>query len=155
MNDLLVKGFDMVTLIVICSNCEWDVGNRTQLRNVSGSAFPFWRWHQGYLQIQRLELKCYWLYHSVIWNGCVFKEPSLSPISFSIFQCLVLTPLKIKMKPKNHPIERGNHLPNLQFWVQHVHFPGWCQNATFRCLGQEIDEQSTQVLIKLDVFLVT
>ena len=26
----------MVTLIVICSNCEWDVGNRTQLRNVFG-----------------------------------------------------------------------------------------------------------------------
>ena len=27
------------------------------------------------------------------------------------------------MEPKNHPIEKENHLPNLHFWVQHVNFP--------------------------------
>ena len=26
-------------------------------------------------------------------------------------------PLKINMKPKNHPIEKENHLPNLDYWV--------------------------------------
>ena len=26
-------------------------------------------------------------------------------------------PLKINMQPKNHPIEKQNHLPNLHFWV--------------------------------------
>ncbi len=28
------------------------------------------------------------------------------------------------MDPKNHSIEKENHLPNLHFWVQHVNSPG-------------------------------
>ena len=28
-----------------------------------------------------------------------------------------LTPWKINMEPENHQFEKGNHLPNLHFWV--------------------------------------
>ena len=27
------------------------------------------------------------------------------------------TPLKINMEPKNHPIAKENHFPNLHFWI--------------------------------------
>ena len=40
-----------------------------------------------------------------------------------VFVCKV-TPLKIKMEPKNHPIEQEIHLPNLHFWVPAVNLPG-------------------------------
>ncbi len=30
------------------------------------------------------------------------------------------TPQKINMQPKNHPIEKENHLPNLHFWVPYA-----------------------------------
>ena len=33
------------------------------------------------------------------------------------------TPLKIKMEPKMHPIEKENHLPNLHVWIQSDNFP--------------------------------
>ena len=38
------------------------------------------------------------------------------------------TPLKINMEPKNHPIGKENHLPNLLFWF-HVNFPGRTVNG--------------------------
>ena len=41
-------------------------------------------------------------------------------------------PSKINMEPKNHLIEKENHLPNLHFWVPNVKFPG-C-NATWRII---------------------
>jgi len=28
------------------------------------------------------------------------------------------------MEPENHLSEKGNHLPNLQFWLQNPTFPG-------------------------------
>ena len=37
------------------------------------------------------------------------------------------TPWKLNMEPENHLFEKGNHLPNLHFWVQNVNFQG-CTN---------------------------
>ncbi len=50
------------------------------------------------------------------------------------------TPLKINMKPKNHPIEKDFHVPNLHFRVPAVNFPGciWllcCRIVEYGCLG--------------------
>ena len=37
-----------------------------------------------------------------------------------------LHPPKTNMEPKNQPIEKESHIPNLHVWVQHVNFPGVC-----------------------------
>ena len=33
---------------------------------------------------------------------------------------------KTNMEPKNQPIEKECHIPNLHVWVQNVNFPGVC-----------------------------
>ena len=45
------------------------------------------------------------------------------------------TPLKINMEPKNHPLEKENHLPNLHYcvpcqfsWVYQYRFYQWSPN---------------------------
>ena len=43
------------------------------------------------------------------------------------------TPLKINMEPKNHRIEKDNHLPNLHFAVPNVNFQGCIHFYAFLC----------------------
>ena len=45
-----------------------------------------------------------------------------------------LHPLKSNMKPKNHPIEKENHLPNLFFWVPALNSQGWLGNSSAQWL---------------------
>ena len=49
---------------------------------------------------------------------------------------VTVTPMKINMEPKNHPIEEDNHLPNLHFWVPAVSSWG-CMISIF-CHGKDI-----------------
>ena len=37
------------------------------------------------------------------------------------------TPLKINMEPKNHPIEKENHLNQTSMFEFHVNIPGLCK----------------------------
>ena len=71
--------------------------------------------------------------------------PILGPVIFfatskQMEEVHKLTPLKINMKPKNHPIEKGQFSePNLHFWVPAVNFPA-CKafddsSAPFRSAG--------------------
>jgi len=49
------------------------------------------------------------MFNPIIQSISVFNESNCGPCEF--------TPRKINMEPKNHPIEKENHLPNYHFEV--------------------------------------
>ena len=53
--------------------------------------------------------------HQYIQQTCKYQIPA----SISLHPTLIpsFTPLKINMEPKNQPIEKEHHIPNLHFWV--------------------------------------
>ncbi len=65
--------------------------------------FSFGAWLAGRCELPVSLVVLGMFYHTFFLGDCFFV--------------IVNTPLKMNMEPKNHPIEKENHLPkNLHFW---------------------------------------
>ncbi len=102
-----------------------------------------WAHFNTYLDYMPISCRCYFGKDQLKANGLVYHSNVKAKNNQTLVTLLFLihsrnpraghfchTPLKINMEPKNHPIEKENHLPNLHFGF-HVNFPG-CRCVNIR-----------------------